>query len=216
MKKTAQKLVIFGLSSVSAAVLGLYIWMGAENAYGSYKAHRSVVRANLAISLPETPDAAQVTDEPGRPGGRIILTLSDSVAAARIPTDEELAYAAAKRRAVWPKGSRPSAEDGKPALYPELVPICSCESSYSGTWRDMPRQYENGRVITNYGGGADVGMCQINVDAHGAEASELGFDLYSPEGNIGFANWLFEREGSAPWYKSEPCWRKAPIFSSSR
>lgn len=118
-------------------------------------------------------------------------------------------YDAASKTAIWPNGPPPAPVNGMPVLYPQLKPICSCESSYSGTWHDTPRQYENGVVLRNYSGNDDVGMCQINLTQFGDTAQKLGYDLMTPAGNINFANWLFQREGSAPWYKSEHCWKHA-------
>ncbi len=123
-----------------------------------------------------------------------------------IPSAEDQAYNQASKTAVWPAGDRPKPVNGQPVLYPKLKTICSCESSYSGTAYGTPRQFENGKVLKNYGGNDDIGMCQINLTQFASMASKLGYDLYTPAGNINFANWLFEREGSAPWYKSKHCW----------
>ena len=118
-------------------------------------------------------------------------------------------YIAAKERAVYPSGPRPKPyASGVPALYPELRYICACESSIEGTPWGKPRQFENGKVLWNYDGSDDVGMCQINLSAHEQIAKELGYNLFETKGNINYANLLFEREGSAPWFKSEGCWRK--------
>ena len=123
----------------------------------------------------------------------------------RLLSDTER-YEEAKSHALYPTGPRPANVDGHPKLYPQLIKICACESSYNGKSWDVPRQYENGKVIENYMGSDDVGMCQINVTAHGAMSTEMGYDLYTTDGNINFSNWLFEQEGSAPWFKSEKCW----------
>ncbi len=53
----------------------------------------------------------------------------------------------------------------------------------------------------------DLGAAQIN-SCHWQEARKLGFDLESLEGNLGYANLLFEREGLRPWYSSKACWGK--------
>lgn len=118
-------------------------------------------------------------------------------------------YVYAMEHAVWPEVERPESQEGKPVLYPKLKPICGCESSYAGKWWDEPRQFENGEVLMNYSGNDDVGMCQINLTHNARKAKVLGYNLYTRGGNIRYANWLFERNGSAPWYESAHCWRHA-------
>lgn len=125
-------------------------------------------------------------------------------------TPLHLEYLKAREQALWPEISRPSPVNGDPVLYPKLVPICACESSYAGAWWGEPRQYfSNGNVVMNFEGNDDVGMCQINLTENAKKANILGYDLYTRAGNISYANWLFERQGSAPWFRSNHCWRKA-------
>jgi len=95
---------------------------------------------------------------------------------------------------------------GEPILRAELVPICACESSYEGTKYGKPRQFEHGSVLRGYITPEDIGMCQINLTYHGTEATQLGLDVFTEEGNIMFANYLYEREGDDPWFRSERCW----------
>lgn len=103
---------------------------------------------------------------------------------------------------------RPTTKVGNSELHPELLRICGCESG--GGPNHPPRQFETdgsvrrGRVNPN-----DIGMCQINTEprnGHVYMAPKLGFDLYTAEGNIAYANWLYEQEGSTPWNSSKPCW----------
>lgn len=117
-------------------------------------------------------------------------------------------YLGAQSLIPSPGGSPPKKVDGMPVLYPELVPICACESSNEGTKFGKPRQYENSQVIRGYSSPEDVGMCQINTNLYTAKADELGYDLFTESGNILFANWLFEQSGAGPWYKSQSCWSK--------
>lgn len=49
-------------------------------------------------------------------------------------------------------------------------------------------------------------MCQINNDWNGKEATEMGDDIYTEDGNIRFANYLYETQGLEPWHWSKPCW----------
>ena len=54
----------------------------------------------------------------------------------------------------------------------------------------------------------DVGKFQINLYYHEDEARQLGYDLLTLEGNTAYALHLYEREGTAPWNWSKPCWNK--------
>lgn len=91
------------------------------------------------------------------------------------------------------------------ALDLALVPVCSCEST--GVRDSIPRQYDsNGDVLRGKINHHDVGMCQINETYHLAEAQKLGMDIYTPAGNIQFANYLYEHQGTKPWNWSKGCW----------
>lgn len=77
-----------------------------------------------------------------------------------------------------------------------LIHIAQCESHL--------RQYDDsGAVLTN--ATHDYGYFQINK-LHIAEAKKLGFDIMTPEGNIGFALYLYHKEGTTPWNASKYCW----------
>ena len=90
-------------------------------------------------------------------------------------------------------------------LNPELIPICTCESS-QGT--GMPQHYdiETGNVLHGEINNKDIGICQINEYWNGVEATELGFDIYTEYGNISMANYMYERQGTTPWNPSISCW----------
>ena len=45
----------------------------------------------------------------------------------------------------------------------------------------------------------DVGTAQFNALTWGAEAQALGYDLYTYDGNLAMAKWLFGHHGPAPW-----------------
>lgn len=99
----------------------------------------------------------------------------------------------------------------KVKLLPELYPICACESSKSGKKTGTPRQFNSdgtvkrGKINPN-----DIGMCQINTEprnGHLVQAKKLGFDVFTEEGNINYANWLYKKKGSQPWNWSKDCWK---------
>ncbi len=49
---------------------------------------------------------------------------------------------------------------------------------------------------------------QINTYYHRDAAEKLGMDLYSLHGNLAYAQYLYEKEGTVPWNSSKPCWGK--------
>ncbi len=85
---------------------------------------------------------------------------------------------------------------------PELKKIAFCESSF----RHFEKNGEPRRGKVNR---YDVGVMQINEMYHAKEASALGLDLETIDGNVAFARHLYEREGSRPWNSSSPCWDKS-------
>lgn len=85
---------------------------------------------------------------------------------------------------------------------PILVEIARCESTFS--------QFDkNGKVVRGRVDRDDIGVMQINSRYHGETAEKLGFDIHTIEGNVSYAKYLYEREGSKPWKASSACWAKA-------
>jgi hypothetical protein len=93
---------------------------------------------------------------------------------------------------------------------PTLKQICSCESG-NGKY-GTPQQFETDGVTPLVGRltparlGQDIGMCQINTMYHLETATSLGYDIYTEEGNWGYATYLYETQGTQPWNASKPCW----------
>ena len=82
---------------------------------------------------------------------------------------------------------------------PVLVNIARCESNF--------RQYdEKGIVIRGRANTYDVGVMQINEIYHGDSAANLGYDIYSVEGNVAFGKYLYSKYGAQPWSASSKCW----------
>ena len=46
---------------------------------------------------------------------------------------------------------------------------------------------------------------QINLPIWGKTAKQLGFDLYTYDGNLEMAKWIFDHYGSKPWTYSKGC-----------
>ena len=84
---------------------------------------------------------------------------------------------------------------------PIMAKIAYCESRY--------RQYDtDGSIFRGKVNDQDVGIMQVNEYYHSATAEKLGLDLYTIQGNVAYARYLYEKEGTRPWSSSEPCWGK--------
>jgi hypothetical protein len=82
---------------------------------------------------------------------------------------------------------------------PVMVDIASCESHF--------RQYDaDGSVFRGTVNHGDVGIMQVNEYYHADIADKLGLDLYTIQGNVAYARYLYEKEGTQPWVSSKPCW----------
>lgn len=89
-----------------------------------------------------------------------------------------------------------------------LYRVAFCESTYS--------QYDrNGNVLRGVVNSKDVGIFQINEKYHLANAKRLGIDLYSVEGNMEYAEYLYNRDGAQPWSSSKPCWGQYLVASNN-
>ena len=84
---------------------------------------------------------------------------------------------------------------------PVLVTIARCESRFRQTLAD-------GSVLRGSVDTADVGVMQINTRYHSARARELGLDLKELQDNMAYARRLYEKQGTAPWQASAPCWNR--------
>lgn len=95
------------------------------------------------------------------------------------------------------------------AGYALLKRIASCES-----WGDPnkePRQFlPNGSVLRGYPNPDDIGLAQINVPTWGGVAKKLGFNIYTYNGNLAMAKWIFDNDSQHQenWHWSEGCWGK--------
>jgi peptidoglycan hydrolase-like protein with peptidoglycan-binding domain len=79
-----------------------------------------------------------------------------------------------------------------------MVSVARCESSF--------RQYAgDGEVLRNPESDA-IGIFQILEGLHEEPAEELGIDIFSAEGNVGYARELYDSFGLEPWSPSSLCW----------
>jgi hypothetical protein len=84
---------------------------------------------------------------------------------------------------------------------PLLVQIAQCESHYNQFGKD-------GQIYRGEVNPADVGVMQINEYYHLDTSKKLGYDIHTLDGNMAYARYLYNHEGSDPWSSSSPCWKK--------
>jgi hypothetical protein len=89
--------------------------------------------------------------------------------------------------------------------YPLLKHIASCES-----WGDPnkePREFlPDGSILRGYPNPDDIGLAQINAPLWAKTAEAHGWDIFTYQGNLAMAKWLFDQYGSKPWNWSKGCW----------
>jgi hypothetical protein len=90
---------------------------------------------------------------------------------------------------------------------PIMINIASCESKF--------HQYDlNGNILTS--ATDDLGVMQINAPAHETEATTMGYDLTNLQGNLAFARYLYEQQGTDPWVSSSSCWGAAAAAGTNQ
>lgn len=82
---------------------------------------------------------------------------------------------------------------------PVLANIAWCESRMRHVGKD-------GEIFRGVVNDKDIGVMQINTRFHEATATDMGIDIFSLEGNLQYAKYLYEKEGTKPWKASKPCW----------
>lgn len=93
----------------------------------------------------------------------------------------------------------------------EFPPILQriCNAEVTGNPNTPSHQFnKNGSVVRGKTTPSDIGYCQINEPIWNDKARELGYDIYTEEGNKAFAVWLFNHYGSEPWYISKNNWKR--------
>ena len=82
---------------------------------------------------------------------------------------------------------------------PIMVKVAECESHF--------QQYDaDGSVYHGKVDPDDIGVMQINQHWQGATATKLGIDIDTIEGNVAYAQYLYQKEGTQPWNSSKACW----------
>lgn len=85
---------------------------------------------------------------------------------------------------------------------PEMIAVAKCEST-------LRHFNSNGNVLRGRAVSSDIGVMQINEYFHGTRSEQLGYDIYTLEGNLGYARYLYEQYGLQPWSASKPCWNNS-------
>ena len=68
------------------------------------------------------------------------------------------------------------------------------------------RQYQDGEVLRGSYNPQDRGLYQINEHYHLANSKSLGYDIYTVKGNIAYARYLYDRNGTRDWNWSRDKW----------
>lgn len=84
---------------------------------------------------------------------------------------------------------------------PVLIEVARCES-------EMRQFNKDGSVLRGRAVSDDIGVMQINEFFHGDTAKKMGMDIYTTEGNVAYAKYLYSKYGLKPWSASKPCWGK--------
>jgi hypothetical protein len=132
----------------------------------------------------------------------MVLTAEPSV---NTPTASTPIVKTVAKTTTRAKTSGPSVEGYVRAYFtkaPILAEIAFCESRF--THFTDSGEILRGRIVPD-----DLGVMQINKYYHGKTADKLGIDLYTLDGNLAYAKYLYDTQGVQPWSASAPCWDKS-------
>lgn len=87
---------------------------------------------------------------------------------------------------------------------PIMAEVARCESRFT-------HYDKNGQVLKGKVDPQDRGVMQINERYHLKASREKGYDIYSLEGNLGYARYLYSLNGVRDWLASSGCWAHAPV-----
>ncbi len=88
---------------------------------------------------------------------------------------------------------------------PVMIEVARCESHFKQFDKD-------GSIHRGVVNDQDLGVMQINEHYHGDTAKKLGLDLYTIQGNVAYAKYLYNKEGVQPWSSSSACWAKTQAY----
>ncbi len=98
---------------------------------------------------------------------------------------------------------------------PILAEIAKCESQF--------RQFDkNGDILKNGMGSSAIGIMQIMSSVHDDTAENLDIDIRSIEGNLAYAQYLYDKhermygDGTLPWKSSKACWGRSQVYKEMK
>ena len=81
-----------------------------------------------------------------------------------------------------------------------MVRIAGCEGHF---YQIDPK---TGEALRGQINPLDRGVFQINEYYHLDASKKMGIDILTLEGNIAYARYLYDTQGTAPWNWSKECW----------
>lgn len=106
------------------------------------------------------------------------------------------------RRATY----TPTQEEVRAAVIAEfgeghvMVRVAGCEGKF---YQIDPK---TGEALRGYINPLDRGVFQINEHYHLADSIAMGIDIMTLDGNIKYARYLYDHQGTRPWNWSRACW----------
>jgi len=89
----------------------------------------------------------------------------------------------------------------QPMMPAVLLEVAQCESG-------QQQFYPNGKLVRDSVTGKHIGFFQIGLQ-HEKEATSMGYNIRTEEGNISYALFMYETQGLQPWLASyKDCWGK--------
>lgn len=85
---------------------------------------------------------------------------------------------------------------------PVMVKIAKCESGFEHFDPDEP----NGLNTNPAPNSSASGVFQILLKTHGPAAAALGFDITTIQGQLDYARYLYNQNGTRDWKATQHCW----------
>ena len=82
---------------------------------------------------------------------------------------------------------------------PVMISIAKCESEFT--------MFSGDKALSG-GSGGMIGVFQVNAAVHADAAADMGMSIYTLNGNLAYARYLYVQQGTEPWLSSAACWKK--------
>jgi hypothetical protein len=119
------------------------------------------------------------------------------------PQEEVQTRVLAYAERAQPLHTYESVEDTVRAYFsdiPIMANVARCESHFRHS------NPQTGAVLTGIVNPSDIGVMQINRVYHEETALRMGLNIFTLEGNLAYARYLYEQQGTRPWSASAYCW----------